>query len=140
MIQRGIRNKMKRSRQIHVALLTGTFILIPSLILLMNVLGVSYECTIWEYFGVYCAGCGATRMAIEIMHLNFYQAFRYNEFIMCTIPYVAYTYVKECVCYIRTGDVSEKALKKTVVYAVLLILFGIVRNMEMFNWLQPTEL
>ena len=39
---------------------------------------IGYKCIYRELFNIYCAGCGSTRMIKTIIHLNFYQAFRYN--------------------------------------------------------------
>ena len=89
-------------------------------------------------FGIECAGCGGTRMLIAIMNLDFYQAFRFNPllFILLVIGIIYFLYVFVCIIF------KYKYLKINnnfwLVLMVIVILFAILRNIEMFNFLKPT--
>ena len=53
--------------------------------LVANVLlifGLQLECPWNSMFGYDCGGCGTTRMMFSLLHLDFYQAFRYNPFMI----------------------------------------------------------
>ena len=38
-------------------------------------------CFFHKITGFYCPGCGITRMLLSLLHLDFYQAFRWNPFL-----------------------------------------------------------
>ena len=38
-------------------------------------------CLIHKITGLYCPGCGISRMLISIFHFDFYQAYRYNPWL-----------------------------------------------------------
>ena len=89
---------------------------------------IGIPCIFNKITGLYCPGCGMTRSVISLIKLNFYLAFRYNMLIILIIP-VGILYL---------------ILKKNIpnwIWCVLLlivILFGILRNIPMFNFLAPT--
>ena len=49
------------------------------------VLNQEIKCLWNEMTGLYCPGCGITRMLIAMIQLDFYQAFRYNPFLFLLI-------------------------------------------------------
>ena len=62
-------------------------ILLISYLYLGNKLNVYINCPIKEITGLYCPGCGITRMLQAILQLNFYQAFRYNPLLFISLPF-----------------------------------------------------
>ncbi|MBO5388970.1 MAG: DUF2752 domain-containing protein [Lachnospiraceae bacterium] len=120
----------------------SSFIAVLLLIIVYSklTLDIGVVCPFKEIFNIECPGCGGTRMAISLLHLDFYQAFRYNPFILSTLPILAYVYCKQAYLYIRYNILIEWLDKFLVIYAILLLLFGIVRNIDMFSWLAPTKL
>lgn len=95
-------------------------------------------CLIHKVTGLYCPGCGITRMLISLFRFDFYQAFRYNPllFIMLILT-ILYQIIK-----LITYKLSTKIIKlNTYVYISLLVLtiaFGILRNIPYFSYLIPT--
>lgn len=96
--------------------------------------GITIPCFFHEITGLYCPGCGITRMIISLFHLEFYQAFRYNPLIfILLIAYIVYKLVN-----IKIKVKVPKFV--TYILLVITIIFGILRNTTMFNYLKPTEL
>ncbi|TMV48208.1 DUF2752 domain-containing protein [Paenibacillus mesophilus] len=94
--------------------------------------GIGVPCIFHELTGFYCPGCGITRTALSLLNLDFYQAFRYNPWMICLLPlYIAYTMA------------NKKQMRRTsaVMMAVMLtstLAFGLLRNIPAFDWLAPT--
>ena len=115
-----------------------TFIISVLNILFLYLVG--YECPWKKYFDIDCAGCGATRMVIALLHFEFYQAFRYNPLmfvlLILTIFYLLYLFVCKII------NVSFYKFNSNWLWALLIIivLFTIVRNVPGFEYLKPTKL
>ena len=104
---------------------------------------ITIPCIFHEITGLYCSGCGISRMTKEIFRLNFYQAFRYNPLCFILFPllliYLIYS------IYLWITEKEDKIIKKIdpkIIYILLIIviLFGIMRNIPMFSFLKPTKI
>ena len=94
--------------------------------------GFSIPCIFHKITGFYCPGCGVTRLLFSLLKLDFYQAFRYNPLIfVLLIGYIIYKLIN------LKFDIK---LTKNTTYILLfvVILFGIVRNIDIFSYLKPT--
>lgn len=94
--------------------------------------GIEIPCFFHEFTGFYCPGCGITRMIVSLVHLDFYQAFRYNPLVfVLMVLYGLYLIVK----------LKYKNLKipNWVIYVILgvTIGFGVLRNIPGFEFLRP---
>ncbi|MEG2670068.1 MAG: DUF2752 domain-containing protein, partial [Oscillospiraceae bacterium] len=45
-------------------------------------------CPIYLFTKLYCPGCGTGRAIYSLMHLEFFQAFRYNPLCMILLPFI----------------------------------------------------
>lgn len=75
-----------------------------------------------------CPGCGITTMIFALLQLNFERAYMANPFLFVTGPFL----VAE-VCYLYVLYEKERTVPKwnhniLIGYAVLLITFGVYRN------------
>lgn len=108
--------------------------------ILSELLDVGIPCLFYEITGYYCPGCGITRVLFSLLKLDFYQAFRYNPLIFILIIItVIYWLVK----FILKKFMNISIEIPNYVYYILLvivIIFGILRNIPMFDFLSPTEL
>lgn len=108
--------------------------------ILSELLDVGIPCLFYEITGYYCPGCGITRLLFSLLKLDFYQAFRYNPLIFILIIItVIYWLVK----FILKKFMNISIAIPNYVYYILLvivIIFGILRNIPMFDFLSPTEL
>lgn len=108
--------------------------------ILSELLDVGIPCLFYEITGYYCPGCGITRLLFSLLKLDFYQAFRYNPLIFILIIIIGiYWLVK----FILKKFINISIAIPNYVYYILLvivIIFGILRNIPMFDFLSPTEL
>lgn len=101
-------------------------------IILFVKFNIGIPCIFHEITGLYCPGCGSTRAAGALIKLEFYQAFRYNALATILLPF-SFFYL-----------ILQKKIKipNIVWYALLAItiIFGILRNIEIFSFLAPTNI
>ena len=108
--------------------------------ILSELLDVGIPCLCYEITGYYCPGCGITRLLFSLLKLDFYQAFRYNPLIFILI---IITGIYWLVKFILKKFMNISIEIPNYVYYILLIIviiFGILRNIPMFDFLSPTEL
>ncbi len=108
--------------------------------ILSELLDVGIPCLFYEITGYYCPGCGITRLLFSFLKLDFYQAFRYNPLIFILI---IITGIYWLVKFILKKFMNISIEIPNYVYYILLvivIIFGILRNIPMFDFLSPTEL
>lgn len=95
-------------------------------------------CVIHKITGLYCPGCGITRMFISLFKLNIYQAFRYNPLVFILLIMCALYFLADFLKF----KISKAHIKlPKSIYIILLItviLFGILRNIPLFSYLAPT--
>ena len=103
--------------------------------------GIVIPCVFYELTGLYCPGCGVTRMIFSLLKLDFYQAFRYNILVFLFIPFIL-------VCVIdfiikKLNNKSDYLYQKIddkvwIILLIITLLFGVVRNIPIFDYLIPT--
>lgn len=96
-------------------------------------------CWFRETFGLYCPGCGGTRMLRAILQLNFYQAFRYNPLIFLLLVFMCI-----CGCFNLYRLITHKNIiwpkeRHFVTLAAVVVIYMILRNIPLFNFLIPTD-
>ena len=119
------------------------FILVFGLLVLYLVTGNYFDiyipCPIKELTGLYCPGCGITRMFKSLLELDFYAAFRYNPLLFIMLPFALVLYFD----YVVRKDKSfYKKIPEAIWYIIiaLLIVYGILRNIPYFSFLAPTSI
>lgn len=93
------------------------------------------NCPFHELTGLYCPGCGISRMIFSIMKLDFYQAFRFNPLIFIMLG--LYLLIK----FINIFFKKKKIIignKQSVILLIIVIMYGILRNIPIFDFLKPT--
>jgi len=94
--------------------------------------GIEIPCVFREITGLWCPGCGLTRMVLALMELDFLQAFRYNMLIFFVAPlFIIYLWLA------RSGK-AKRASVLMGIMIVMAIVFGVLRNIPSFKWLAPT--
>ncbi|MBR2705387.1 MAG: DUF2752 domain-containing protein [Clostridia bacterium] len=111
---------------------------ILGILLLCVFIGYGYRipCIFHEITGFYCPGCGGTRMCLSLLKLDIYQAFRYNILLTISIPFI----ILHLICkYIFKMKYS---IPNWFIYLliIIVILFGVLRNIPYFSFLAPTTL
>lgn len=101
---------------------------------------IKLNCPIHELTGLNCPGCGATRMVLSITNMHLYQAFRFNPLLFISIPFYIYMYIACGKSYIMYGRINDRLASYILYYAIILIVFGLIRNIGWFRLLSPTKL
>lgn len=121
-------------KKIDKSFLFVSFLIIFIYITCMIFTGEGLPCMFYKITGLYCPGCGITRLIISLFHFDLYQAFRFNPLIFillcCGIIYIFLCLIKQKIINIPN-----------YVYITLLItfiIFGIMRNIPLFSFLLPT--
>lgn len=128
-----------RHRAVTVVKIFSHLLLLPTLIVMHYIITGQYiGCVFRKTTGIYCAGCGATRMVLAILHLRFYQAFRFNPFMFVTLPIVIICSAVWIIRYVLYGYICKHLDKLLIAYAISVIIYGIIRNISVFRWLMPT--
>ncbi len=121
----------------NVILIILSIVLLILYFLFLNL--IKYRCIFHELLGIWCPGCGGTRMIISFVKLDFYQAFRWNPLLfillICGIIYL----IIGIIMFIRKRIILVPTIKLIIFIIVLLILYMIIRNIEMFSYLIPTK-
>ena len=91
--------------------------------------------------GLYCPGCGMTRAVYSLLNLDIYQAIRYNVFAVILLPILIIYFCGGIYAWLfNTKNYIQKIIptKFWVIFAILLILYGAIRNVPYFSYLAPT--
>ena len=113
-------------------------IILISYLILVKIFHIYIPCIFHKVTKLYCPGCGVTRMLLEILRGNFYQAFRYNQLLFILLP----VFIVYFIDYIYSNIKNKKSLldkTPSVVWYILivvLLVFGIGRNI--FPYFAPT--
>lgn len=134
--------RLKRQRFRKLLFLTCILSLFLVSLCILNACGYTsiQFCLFNKITSLNCPACGSTRMVVSLLNGRVYQAFRYNTFIFISIPYIIIMYIRCSISYVLTGRLSKAICKSLLVYMILLILFGIIRNLPMFSSLAPTDI
>lgn len=122
-----IKSKIK-TISIVILLLIGYFFL-------NSIINLSIPCLFHKITDFYCPGCGLTRMIFSIFKLDFYQAFRYNPMLYILLILFLINLIIKLIFkkyYIIFNQ------KTNTILLIIVIIFGIARNIPAFYYLAPT--
>ena len=87
-------------------------------------------CPIHEITGLYCPGCGITRMFLSIFRLDFYTAFRSNMLLFILLPFALVLFIDNIYSIIKNKEALYKKINNKVWYGLIsiLLIYGILRN------------
>ena len=127
----------KRIINVLVVLLSSFVVLI----LLLKVLDLlNFKCLFKHLFGVYCAGCGTTRMIESFLSFQFYQSFRYNPLMFILFVFFIVYVLYLIIVYIISGKFKLPSFKVIIIIIIILFIYMILRNIPYFEFLRPTVL
>lgn len=93
------------------------------LLLLRNgYLHFGVPCLFHKITGLWCTGCGVTRMLIRLSKLDFVGAFRSNEFVFLTLPAILWIWFYDGSRFKKAKEVG------TWVLLIAALVFGVLRN------------
>lgn len=106
--------------------------------IIYKIFHIGVPCIFNYITGLYCPGCGLTRMCISILKLDFYQAFRYNPFVFVLLVLtIIYLIIKFILLRFKNIKISIPQYVYYIII-VLAIIFMILRNIDAFSYLAPT--
>ena len=81
--------------------------------------------------GLECPGCGMTRAAADIIHMDFEGALKANAFAPVIFIFFLLTYISTSANYIRKGVFRLSIFHPVFEYAflILFLAWGIIRNL-----------
>ncbi len=115
-------------------------LLLIGYLLLGNHYHIFLFCPIRKIIGLYCPGCGVTRMLLSILKGQFYQAFRYNPLLFLSLPFLILYYIDYLYCLSKEKKSKIHMLEPRIWYFLIAIflLYGVLRNIPFFDFLKPT--
>ena len=105
--------------------------------------GAGIPCVFHQLTGFYCSGCGSSRALRSALHLDFYQALRYNAVFTLALPFFSVYFGSLSISYIRFGKdrISGKiSIKIIYIFVAVALVYGILRNIPAFSFLAPVNL
>ena len=122
----------------------STFLIVIVLLIIYLIVGEQFniflKCPIHLLTKLYCPGCGSTRMLKSLMHGKFYQAFRFNPLLFVMIPlYLVYLIINLIAEKKGTVPITKKFEPKIWYFLIsVFLIFGVLRNIPLFDFLAPT--
>lgn len=109
-------------------------------LLLYNYTGLVISCFFHKFTGLYCPGCGVTRMLKSLINLEIKKAFCYNQFVFILTPFLFVWVINriKMIVFDKESFIPQK-IEKVFWYVslCLAIIFGIFRNIPYFDFLRP---
>lgn len=109
----------------------------------MYYLNIGIPCVYYELSGLYCPGCGMTRATFSLLQFDFYQAIRYNAFSIVIIPLIVLYAIGGLYAWLlnKTNFMYNKIPSIIwVIFILVLLLYGVLRNIPQFAFLAPTSI
>jgi hypothetical protein len=106
----------------------------------VHLTGLAMPCPIKLVTGLWCPGCGATRMCLALLRLDLYGALRSNAGLCLLLPVLAALIGQQALHWVKTGRAApptpqQNALVWGMVWAMLA--YGVVRNLPGLSFLAP---
>ena len=130
-----------KNNKLHILII---LLILTIILILYSVLfhfGIVIPCVFHELTGLYCPGCGVTRMIFSLLKLDFYQAFRYNILVFLFIPFILVCVIDFIIKKLNNkSDYLYQNIddKVWIILLIITLLFGVVRNIPIFDYLIPT--
>ncbi|SBV93743.1 conserved membrane hypothetical protein [uncultured Eubacteriales bacterium] len=101
--------------------------------------GLAIPCPIHLVTGLWCPGCGVTRMCLALLRLDFTEAWLANSSLLALSPVLALLGVRLAVRYVRTGVARLTGRENALVWCMiaLLLAYGVARNLPSLAFLAP---
>ncbi len=129
-----------RARIIKVVRPTAIIVAIGLIyIVFRNLTGLSVPCPIHAVTGLYCPGCGVSRMFFHLARLEFAEAFSSNCVLFVLAPVFSGFLIFHIISYIRTGKKGFRRWEEIlcIVLIGVLLAFMVLRNIFRIDILVP---
>ena len=118
------------------------FLILISYLVFTRLTEIKIPCIFEKITGLFCPGCGISRMFIAMSKLEFYQAFRYNPLIFIMTPFFIIFFLEHIISKAKNKESIIQRMPNIVWYScvVVIIIYGIIRNIPYFDYLKPTNI
>ncbi|MCQ2401973.1 MAG: DUF2752 domain-containing protein [Lachnospiraceae bacterium] len=102
-------------------------------LIFVKLTGMAIPCLFHLVTGLKCPGCGITTVFCELASFEFKKAFSANAFLFVTSPFIVFELFYSAWLYIKgkkNPAVNEKLL---IIYLILLLAWGVIRNLKLFS-------
>lgn len=108
-------------------------------VLLIRRFGRGLYCPIWSLTGLYCPGCGVSRMCLRLLRLDLAGALRANGLLLVTTPLLGGLLLARLARYVSRGrrDTPRWEEWSWRSLAVVFVLYGLLRNLPALSCLAP---
>ncbi|MBQ7384458.1 MAG: DUF2752 domain-containing protein [Clostridia bacterium] len=106
--------------------------------------GRTPPCVFYELTGFYCAGCGAGRAFLALLHGELYAALRLQPLMLLLLPFIGYYCLKRYIAFVFGRDVlpfpTVRGRFLGIFVLVLILSYWVLRNVPVFPFtlLAPT--
>lgn len=109
-------------------------------LLIHELTGFALFCPFKKFLGVYCPGCGTSRIFFHLGHFEILEAFKSNCVVFCMLPIGLIMALYHAYRYIRYGSAPLSKFEHILIYTAIgiLIVFGVVRNIWQVDFLVPS--
>ena len=102
------------------------------------------KCMSWTVLGIHCPGCGLTRAAHSLLHLDIPQTLAWNPLALFVLPYLAAALVRSVWFWLWDVRSARSMLPERLGWFVVgvVLVFWVLRNVphEPFTLLAPHEI
>ena len=107
---------------------------------IVKLTGVGIPCAFYLITDKYCPGCGITRALMALIEGDLAAAMGYNAYVMVMLLPALVFGAHRAYIYVKSGEeFSYNAVEKLflIVAFLLMVVFGVMRNMPEFAFLAP---
>ena len=123
-----------------ISILIASFLVLIGYYFLNKNYHFKIPCPFHKLTGLYCPGCGFTRLIFALLEGNINEAYNHNRLVFILLPFiVSYVIYKGYLYIYNKKDKIICRIPSVCIYILLfiVILFGILRNTSAFSYLQP---
>lgn len=121
----------RKARVQRACLIAGiTIAALVGYVVLFDATGIGFPCVLYEATGLKCGGCGLTRAAVSLLHLDFAAAFSYHALWPVFAAYILWVGVSFARVYVRRGEIRLLPGKwwMHIIVLAAVIGYGVLRN------------
>lgn len=101
--------------------------------------GLAVPCPFHAVTGLWCPGCGVTRMCLALLRLDPAAAWAANPGLLLAAPLLAFLFARMAWRYVKAGHGRPARWETVLLWCVVayLLAYGVARNLPAFSFLAP---
>lgn len=125
-------NLVKKQRKILIEIHIIIFLLISSIYLILNTNMIKYvtPCIFYKKYDLLCPGCGGTRFMLNLINLNFVQAFYIHLVFFILIIYLFILDITYVINIFLHKNIQFFKCWHVILWTALLLIFTVLRNIN----------